>query len=528
LMITGYKIIRSVISRITAVKSPRGVSFALTVLSLASKPLGYARTLFVAWAFGTSAGMDSFHLASGIIILFAGSAGNAIENAVLPELVRLREETGDAAACRSLAAFISCFILTLASLFILLIMTAPDALIRFFAGGFDRERIMIGSRMLKWLVPFAFIMTYRPMLDIWATFTERYTLNSLIATLFNFITIPALVISIPFIETYSVAFSMSAGHIIIYLLFMFAMRGAPVVWKSRDVAWDSVRRIGKNSFYMLVILASGTLYTVVDRYFASSLPVGSVSAISYAMIVTGLLSALVSTPMTYFLSMIAKSAATNVAESLETVNNAIALSMAYLIPASAFMVAAARPIVTLIFGWGSFDAESVSMTSTCLAAYSLGFSFSLASGLIYRYAVATRKLGAITMLTYAFVGMNALLDWIFIRRWGLLGLTLATSVTHIICFVLYYLVIIGASLTRFLADSGFIAQLALSSLCALTASLAASYGTAAHLAASGVLFTAYMITAERAGLMKRVPRGWQPSQFALFVFSAAKSYIKIK
>ncbi|MDR3075972.1 MAG: hypothetical protein LBU26_01625 [Synergistaceae bacterium] len=515
-------------SRITSVKSPRGVSFALAAISLASKPLGYARTLLIAWAFGTSAGMDAYHLASGIIALFAGSVGNTLENAVLPELVRLRENPGESETCRSTAAFVSCFVMALTVLFIIALMTAPGILIRFFARGFDGERIITGARMLWWLLPFASVVMYKPTLDIWANVRERYTLSPMIATVFNFIAIPAILISIPFIGIYSIAFSMSAGHCAVFVLFLAAMRGAPLRWRARDVAWDSVRRICANSAYLVIILAAGTLYTVVDRYYASVLPVGSVAAISYAATLIGLLTMLAGTPMTYFLSLITKSAETDRTESLETVKRAISVALAYFTPISAFIAASAGSIVSLVFGWGSFGADSVSMTSICMSAYSIGFACSVAVGVMYRYAMAVGKLRTVTVMTYFLVALNAALDRAFVYRWGLLGLTAATSVTQIASFVIYYNVIIDKSLARFLADAKFFAQLAASAALAFCASLASAYGTAASLSASAALFAVYLCLAERLGLMASVPPGWHPSQFLAFVVNAIKSYANVK
>jgi putative peptidoglycan lipid II flippase len=277
---------------------------------------------------------------------------------------------------------------------------------------------------------------------------------------------------------------------------------------------------------MTVILAAGTLFTIIDRHFASGLPTGSVAAISYAAIVTGFVMTFANTPMAYFLSIVSKSAATDKGESLATIKNAIALAMAYFIPVSAFMASAARPIVSVIFGWGTFDDVSVSTTSVCLAAYSVGFAFSMASSLMYRYAMALRKLKATAMLSYAFVTLNALLDWAFVDRWGLLGLTAATSLTQIIGFALYYLVILNDSLCGFLTGTRFFAQFAMSGILAFFASLAAPYGTACQIASSGAMFLVYMLLAERFGLMQGVSPGWRPRQLARFALSAARSYLK--
>jgi peptidoglycan biosynthesis protein MviN/MurJ (putative lipid II flippase) len=318
---------------------------------------------------------------------------------------------------------------------------------------------------------------------------------------------------------------MSAGHSIVFTLFLAALRGIPTIWRARDIAWDYIRKIGGNSAYMTVILAAGALFTIVDRHFASGLPTGSVAAISYAVIATGCVMALANMPMTYFLSMISKSAAAGETESLAAIKSALSLAMAYFIPMSAFMASAARPIVSVIFGWGTFDADSISSTSVCLAAYSLGFAFVMATNFIYRYAMAFRKLRTTTTLSYILVALNTVLDWVFVDRWGLLGLTAATSVTQIIGFALYYRVILKVSLSAFLIDTRFFAQFAASGILAFCASRAAPYGSACQLAASGAMFFAYMALAERFGLMRGVSPGWRPPQLARFVLSAARSYL---
>ena len=501
------------------------MSFALTVLALASKPIGYLRTLIIAWAFGTSAGMDAFHLATGIIGLFTGSVANALENAVLPELIRIRERAGGAGdVCRATSAFISCFVIALSMLFTAALIIAPGILIRFFAGGFDAERISTGARMLWWLIPFALVTMYAPMLGIWANVTERYTLGQLTGMPYNFIAIPAILISMRHIAVYSVAFSMSVGSAVTFAIFLVCMRGFPIVWRARDVAWDSIKRICENSAYLIVVFAAGTLYTIVDRYFASKLPVGSVAAISYAAVFIGILTALANTPMTYFLSMITKSAVTNRMESLETIKSAITLALAYFIPISAFLAVASNPIISLVLGWGSFDSRSVAMTSLCLATYSAGFAFAVASSLMYRYAMALGKLKAIMVTTYALVALNAVLDYAFVFRWGLFGLAAATSLTQAAGFVIYYVVIIDTSLIRFLTAAKFFHHLVIASVFAYVASFASGFGSAALLFVSAAFLILYLFAAERFGLMEQLPPGWRPSQFLKFVMRAAKSY----
>ncbi|MDR1020811.1 MAG: polysaccharide biosynthesis C-terminal domain-containing protein [Synergistaceae bacterium] len=516
---------RGVLSRLLAVKSARGVSFTITAVSMLSKPAGYLRTLIVAWAFGTGAGMDSFQMASGIIALFAGSVGQALDSVVLPELVRVRETTGDSYACRQIAALVSCLLILITALFCAAVLIAPGVLIGLFARGFDAERIRMGASMLWWLLPFAAITMYRPMLDLWALFTERFTLSVVCSSVFNFIAIPALLAGIPLIGVYSVAFCMSLGHLVGFTLFVIALKGAPVVWRRRNFPWRSVARIAKNFVFTMVLVSASTIFVVVDRYFASRLPSGSVAAISYAAGVIGIISIAASSPMSFFMSRISKLAVTDADESRGMVESTLALTIAYFIPASVFLTVSAKPLIALIYGWGNFDARSVDMTSTCLAAYSVGFAVSMSGTVLYRYAQAQQRLGAIVAMTYCLIAVNAFLDWAMVSRLGLLGLALATSITQTLSFVLYYAVVMRGSLPSFLIRMRFFRQILSALVLASGVWFAGRWGLAAQGASALVAAALYLATAERLNMMPCVPEHWRPSKLVSFLISAAKSYI---
>ncbi|MDR1651877.1 MAG: hypothetical protein LBR87_08820 [Synergistaceae bacterium] len=522
------KIARDGVSRILSVKSARGVSFALAVMSSASKPLGYARTLIIAWTFGTSPGIDAYHLAAGIISLFAGSVGQALESAVLPELIRIKKETDSWETCRCMAAFISSLVLLGTVIFAAALAAAPGVIVRFFARGFDSERIAMGAVTLWWLIPFAAVTMFKPMLDIWANFTERYTLPAAISTIFNFIAIPLMLVSIRFIGVYSAAFSMSAAHGAVFFLTLAAMGGVPVFWRRRDMLWNSVISIARGSLYTTAIAASSAMYVIVDRYFASMLPSGSVAAISYAALLIGVMASVVSMPAVFFLSRMSGLALDDAEEAVSAMKKTAALSMAYLIPVSAFTAVLSKPVIAMVFGWGSFDSRSVEMTATCLSSYSIGFSFSVGAAFMYRYAQARRRLGTIVILSYVLVMVNAVLDWALTAKWGLLGLTLATSFTQILGFAAYYLAVVGGDFPKYIMRMKFFEQILLSGLFAYGAHLAGTYGHGAQIAASAVLFVLCLACAEKLRLMPEVPAGWRPFQLSKFLRSALKSYLGAK
>lgn len=482
--------------------------------------------LITAWAFGTSPGMDSFHMATGIIALFAGSVGVAMESAILPELEHLRKKNDGSDHDKQVVAIVAWLLMFFVLLLCIVFALFPEHLIKFFAKGFDPERVRIGALMLWWLMPFTVVMVYKPILDVWALFTERYTLSSLCAVIFNFIAIPALLILVPLIGVYAVAGSMSLGHSVSFLLFFIFLGGVPLRIKFSSLPIASLGKIAKNASYALIITAASTIYVMVDRYFASGLPSGSVSAISYGNTILAIVSLAAATPLGFFLAKISRIVVEDREEGEHIVRQTLAIVVGYFLPVGFFLAAAAKPVVSLIYGWGNFDVQSVYMTSISLSAYALGLVFSICVMIIYRYTQALQNLGFIVVLSYVFILTNAFLDWLLVRYYGLFGLALATSITQMLSFIAYYMIVMKQSLFVFLIDIKFFPQLIAVTFCALLAWWCSRFGTIVHLSAATLIAVLYIFGAERYGLMQSIPEHWRPTKLILFIWEGMGTFLR--
>jgi putative peptidoglycan lipid II flippase len=519
-----FGIFRNIVSRLMGVKSSRGVYFTLSFLTMLSKPLGYVRNLIIAWAFGTSAGMDAYNGALSVISLFAGGVGIAVESSVLPEMERVRNESGgDSRRTGSLFAAAVWIALTLTAILCAALAIAPGVLVRFLASGFDEERVRMGAFMIWWLSPFAAITIFRPLAEVWALFNERFTVSAFCAISFNFIAIPALLLLKSVIGPYAVAACMSAGHAVSFIIFLAVIRGLPLKIAPSLISRGSLSRVVTNGFFSMLISFSGTLYTIVDKYFASRLPVGSVSALSYGSLLLGLLNTAALTPISFFLAKISRLVTANPREAEGMTKQCVAVAFTYTLPIAFLSAAAAKPIVSAIFGWGNFDERSVVMTATCLAGYNLGLVFVIPSTILYRYAQARQGLRALTPFFYSMVALNAFLDWAMVGRWGLWGLSLATSITQAVAFVVWYKLMMPDALFRFLLDSRFFWQFAGVSACSALVLASARLGMAAQLSISLAAMAAYLFAAELAGLMPFVPGHWRPTGLTAFLLEAARS-----
>ena len=521
------RVFRGFASRLLGTKSSRGVYFTLSFLTMASKPLGYVRNLIIAWAFGTSAGMDAYHAALGVISLFAGSAGVAVESSALPEMERVRNDSGgDSRAAASLFAAMAWGTLAVSAVLYAALFIAPGVLIKFFASGFDDERVRMGAVMVWWLLPFAVISVCRPLAEAWALFTERFTTSAFCAVSFNFIAIPALLLLKPAIGPYAVAACMSAGHAVSFIIFFLALKGVPLKITPSLISGKSLSRICANGFLSMLISFCFVLYNIVDKYFASRLPVGSVAALSYGSLLLGMLNTAALTPISFFLARISRLVAVNPSEADETTKQCISVALAYSLPIAFMTAAAAKPIVAVIFGWGNFDERSVAMTATCFAGYNLGLVSAIPSTILSRYAQARQALNRMTPLLYAMTALNALLDLAMVGRWGLGGLSLATSIAQTVSFAISYKLMMPGSLFRFLKDSKFFWQLAVMMPLSALVWAGARLGMAFQFLFCMASIAAYLLAAQRAGLMPFVPEHWRPLALFSFLIRAAGSVIK--
>lgn len=502
-----YNPIRAFFMRLAAVRSAQGASIVMTAASFASKPLGYVRVLIIAWAFGTSAGMDAFYLASGIVTLFTATFTNSMESAVLPEIALLQAREGEESV-RNLMAVVFWILIALTLVFVVVMLFFSEGLVHFFARGFDPHRLHMGGKMLFWLIPFCVASLLRAPADVWAMHKQQYTLSSICALVFNFIAIPSLLVLIPVIGVYSVALCMGMGTMASTCLLWIALRGFPI--RFSFIPWESLRRVGKNTLLSVAVMGSGGLYIMVDRYFASLLPVGSVAAISYAGYIFGLLTALVSPPLFIFLAKASELVAEDIDQAEAYLSKALTVGFSYFTPIGLFVAAASYPIIALSLGWGNFGEISVSATSICLAIYCVGLPFTVLSSVLYRYAQAKQLLGRLVFISYFFVGLNALLNWIFAKWWGIGGLAFATTCTQFCAFLYLGWLVIKKQLERF-QEQRILTQFSLSLFLASIAWSVSFYvGGIISIANTLLLVSIYFYLANWLQLFRFLPENWQP------------------
>nr|WP_255700395.1 lipid II flippase MurJ [Dethiosulfovibrio faecalis] len=450
--------------------------------------------------FGASAGMDSYYVAIGALTLLAGTAQNTLESAVLPILAMAEKEGRDRdfmASVFRIAVAITLFVVVVLGLFSL-------PYVSLFALHFDQERLIIASRMLLLLLPWGIATVLNGFMISWSTHKGRYTLSSVATSPFNLVMLPLMVLLATRWGSYSLAVAQSVALVLCSILFWRLLRGFPL--RYRSVPRDLLGKAGRDSLLCLGLAGASSLYLATDRFFASSLPVGNVSAISYASVVFGLPLGFAVAPLLMYLSKSSKAVAQR-GEARGQLKGALSIGWAYFMICGMAMMAVSKPLVTLVFNYGAFDSYATDLTSACLSALAIALPFALWQTVLFRYIQSIGRLSLVVSWSYVSILINALLDWFFASRFGAPGICFATSLVWLISSFVY-MTRLTPGLFREIA-APIACQLFVAALWVVPLKLFLS-GTIIPLTVALFSVILHVLICEKLGFYRDLPESWRP------------------
>jgi putative peptidoglycan lipid II flippase len=170
---------------------------------------------------------------------------------------------------------------------------------------------------------------------------------------------------------------------------------------------------------------------IVERFLASFLPAGSVTALSYARRVSlALYQVFANSVSTAILPTLSAAAEAGNREALRR-----SLRLGYHMlsfvagPAAALMAALSAPIVWVLFQRGAFDAADTALTAELLTVYALGVPALALVQVLLTPWYAGQDAGTPTRHMLWMLGVNILLAWILVRFMDALGLAWASTLT---------------------------------------------------------------------------------------------------
>ena len=262
---------------------------------------------------------------------------------------------------------------------------------------------------------------------------HQFTVPALAPLLFNAVIIAASVALAPRWGIRGLAFAWVLGTAAQCLVQVPAAVRAGLRYRPRlELTHPALREVVRLALPAMLGLAVVEVNSYVDRVFASYLPGGSVNAVAvldYAYEV-------VQAPVGFFAISIAtaifphlsRHAGTGDLESLRrTASLGLRAAVFATAPVLAVYVAVPDLLVRVLFERYNFSPEATRAVAAAVAAYGVGLVSVACYTVITRLFYALQDMSTPVRVGAATILLNAVLDWVFMRWWGHVGIALATS-----------------------------------------------------------------------------------------------------
>jgi len=406
------------------------------------KLVATAKEIGVAAVYGRSDAMDAFLAAALIPSLLVNLISESMNQALVPTLVRVREQEGRDRAQQLLSSSMlwMCLFLGVASALMALLAHGFFPLI---ASNFPPAKLALSIHLFYGLLPVVLLTGVATNCTAILNTLDRFALPALAPAVISIsILAGALLLGSRF-GIWAMVYATLAGSLlhVVIVAGMMEAHGYPFRLRWHGMT-EATREVAGQYGPVLLssVVASGGL--LVDQSMAAMLPTGSVSALVYAnrfvSVVLTLLAGAVSTAIVpHFSRMIAHR---NWAECRRTLRTWVGLTALVSIPIAVLLIAGARPLVRIAYQHGRFGPIDSAIVASVLAMYAIQIPFFVISRVYYRFIVAMRRTDLVLYCGILNLGLDIVLNlvlmhWFVRMHWpGVAGIALATSLWTVSTF----------------------------------------------------------------------------------------------
>lgn len=416
----------------------------LVVASILGHALSMVKEMLGASYFGVSKAMDSFYAALTVPNLINSVFLSPFAIIFIPVLVKYKLKNMEEA--NHIISTVSNIIILILLVAAILTFSFSGHVIDLFSPGLDADTAVNASKMLK-------------IISAGIIFTGAVNILSGIINAFEhflwpaisgiFITLSTIFFMLFFTDRLGIfvlGWGLLAGTILQFLFLApfakkYGFRHSAVL----DLTHPEIQKSLNLAGIFLIITISGGLNAVVNRFMASWLPGGSITALAYA-------DKLVQVPLIIFSGAIAASiypflsaqAAENKIEDIKaTISLSIRMSGFIFIPLAITMMILAKPSIQLIFQRGAFDTAATELTSKIFVFCCLQLFSNYAVAIMLRLMFAFQDMKNIIKVVITSLFANIVLNFVLMKLMSTpaCGIALSTAASSFIAAVLYFIIL---------------------------------------------------------------------------------------
>ena len=404
------------------------------LFTLLSRILGLVRDQLTAYLFGAGPAADAFFVALRLPNLFRRiSAEGAMSSAFVPVYTEVLTHQGQGEANRVAGAALSALTAILAVVAGLGVWLAPE-MVSLIAPGFaaDPDKLELTVRLTRITFPYILLISMATLLMGQLNSLGHFAAPAGAPALLNAVIICSALILGPHLEQPAISLALGfvlggLAQLMLQWPFLKARGALPtLIWNPNGPA---VAKMARRMVPVIFGAAAYQINLVAATLLASLLPPGSVSFLYYA-------DRLIQFPMGVFgvalgtavLPSLSRQAALGREEEFaQSTAFGFRFSLFIILPSALGLALLARPLISLIFQYGQFDAVTAAKTSYALWAYAPGLPLMALATVFTRAFNAMGDTKTPAQTAAVSVGANIALSLALMGPLAHAGLALASS-----------------------------------------------------------------------------------------------------
>ena len=412
-------------------------TFIIMIVSLISRALGFIRDMLIAKNFGAGIYTDAYNIAVSVPEIIFTLVGLAISTAFLPMLSKVKAKKGKK-EMYSFANNVINILFIVSLVFFMITSIFSKEIVNIF--GFSEETSLLAIKLLKITLLNLLFLSINACFTSLLQVNEDFVVPSILGLFFN---LPMILYLLLF-KNYDIVGLTIAN--VIGNFFRVAVQ-VPSLLKHGYaykflISFKDERLKEVMLLIIPVIIGAGanSLNMVVDKYIASYLEVGSVSALDYAQKLIFFINTIITTSVTsvvYPLMANMRHSGDNNGF-INILKKAILYLAILLIPITIGVIIFGKDIVKIVYERGKFTEHAVYITTLALLGYGLGILFTGIRDILNSTLFSMGKTKITTINGIIGVIINIIFSVILSKYIGIMGVALASAIAMIVTSILLF------------------------------------------------------------------------------------------
>jgi putative peptidoglycan lipid II flippase len=415
---------------------------AITVITLGVKVVAAAKEIAVSYRYGVSDQLDAYLIAFLYASFMVSILSNSFNLAIVPTYVSVREKKGFRVACRLFGDITGWSLVFLLAVCLVLALLA-DSVIPIMGSGFSPQKMALTRNLVWVMLPVTLIFS---LSAVWGSVLNAHQCFRLVAL---------APVCVPLAITALIlwrgaawgAYALAAGTVIGYVAELavlgFRLRRQGISPRPRLGPPDGdLRHIGRQMLPLMVGSLMTTGMVMVDNAMAAMLAPGSVAALNYGYRLAGMIFTLCASlwivALPEFSSLVVARRLPALVASLKNHFLGILLTG---VPLALLLYLYSEPVVRLFFQRGAFTAADTRVVAQVQAYYVIQIPFYVLNMIMVRLLSAMHRNHILMISGSLNLGLNVVLNLVFIRIWGVAGIALSSSAVTVFSFLLLLFIV---------------------------------------------------------------------------------------